>query len=404
MALLKSYAVIFTLAVCFFAGSGCKKDSIGSDSSNGPIVNGPEDSVAPLRPDITGGYLSINDLSFFVFPDGVMSNESYFARTGNTGTSVYDAVLWLGVDDMTPPEISSYNYSCVWDSSEHGVYDVTASNISYARALGLMDFGFPTDNSGQPKLFGDEMLWLSLVGKTGTRGNLTSSPVKDVRVAMSAFVYKRADLKNVLFIRYDIRNTGNKDLNKVYAGYRSDTDLGSVSDNSTGYILSHGFTYTYDQPGIYPVYYDTTYKQVCGFTFLKSPLEVSGVPFGITSHRICRKNNYINPEFGENKVGLQEAMYALKGLSNNGTPMVDPTTGQNTMYAFTGDPVSRTGWLDSRVDTRNMINTGPFTLKAGETKSVVVLWVYTAKTTLQGSLQKAKQQIEQIRSQKSLWE
>lgn len=404
MAPLKFYAFIFALAVCIFAGAGCKKDNISLTPQKEPIIKGPEDNVAPLRPLITGGYVSINDLSYFVFPDGVMSKENSFAHAGRAGTSIFEAILWLGVDDVTPPEISNYNYSCVWDSLEHGVYDVTSSNISYAKAMRLTEFGFPMDNSAQPRLLGDEMLWLSLIGKTGTRGNLTSNPVKDVRVSMSAFAYKRSDLKNVLFIRYDIKNTGSKDLNKVYAGYRSDTDVGFASDNLTGYLPDHGFTYTYVAPRYYNYEDDSTFKQVCGFTFLKSPLDGSGVPFGITSHRICRKNNYINPEFGEYKAGLQEAMNALKGLSNDGKPMVDPTTGQNTMYAFTGDPVSKTGWLDTPVDTRNMINTGAFSLKAGETKTVVVLWVYTAETTLKGSLQKAKEQIEQIRTQKSLWE
>ncbi|HEX2869413.1 MAG TPA: hypothetical protein VHO03_20385 [Ignavibacteriales bacterium] len=404
MAPLKSYAYIFTLAVCTFAGSGCKKDNISLNPQKEPIIKGPEDSVAPLRPFITGRDLNINDLNIFIPPNGIMTNRWDFAHAGNAGTSIAEAVLWLGVDDVTPAEISSYNYSCVWDSMEHGIYDVTSSNVSYAGALGLTDLGFPADDSRQPKLLGDEMLWLSLNGKTDTRENLTSNPVKDVRVSMSAFAYKRADLKNVLFLRFDIKNTGSKDLSKVYGGYRSDTDVGAAFNNSTGYMLDEGFTYTYVAPRYYKYETDSMYKQVCGFTFLKAPLEGSGIPFGITSHRICRKNNYINPEFGEYDVGLQESVNGLKGLSNDGKPMIDPTTGQNTMYAFTGDPVSNTGWLDTPVDTRNMINTGPFALKAGETKTVVVLWVYTAETTLKGSLQKAKDQLEQIRSQRSLWE
>lgn len=342
---------ILIIAAAILLIQGCAKES--RDNGDDYIINVLPVTGDTLKADITGGMLNINQLKAGLFPDGVLSDDckgaSPFFSAGSSGTSISSAQLWLGTDDVTPPEICAYNYTCMWNNTEYGVYKINASNIAQVKQLGLTAIGFPSVN-GEPKLLGDGMLWVLLKGAQGT-SLVSSNPVKDVAISMSVYGYKRDYLKNLLFIRYDIKNTGSRNLNKVYAGFRSDTDVSWAGNNSTGYLSSQAFTYTYIKPGNYRQYEDSTYKQVIGFTFLKSPLENSSVPFGVSSHRIMRKNNYYNPEFGEYNVGLNEAMYTLKGLSNNNTPMIDPMTKQPSMYAFTGDPVSGTGWLDVQVDT-----------------------------------------------------
>ena len=83
--------------------------------------------------------------------------------------------------------------------------------------------------------------------------------------------------------------------------------------------------------------------------------------------------------------------------------MINPVTGTETLFAFTGDPVAGTGWLDVRVDVRSMITSGPFSLEPEETKTVTVVWEANNGTDLQDALQKLKSKIDQIRSEPGLW-
>ena len=89
---------------------------------------------------------------------------------------------------------------------------------------------------------------------------------------------------------------------------------------------------------------------------------------------------------------------ALKGLSTVGNPMIDPTTGLETEYAFTGDPIAGTGWLDSLKENRSLLSLKPFTILTGETKSLTMAWIIVAETNLEAGLSELKSLAASIRN------
>jgi hypothetical protein len=100
----------------------------------------------------------------------------------------------------------------------------------------------------------------------------------------------------------------------------------------------------------------------------------------------------------------EEVALALRGLGADGQPMLDPTTGQTTPFAFSGDPVRGTGWVSEVPgDGRNLIGSGPFTLAPGETEVVTVVWSAASEATLEASLLRIRERVGRARSTPSLW-
>jgi|GEM_PF-1865906 len=80
-----------------------------------------------------------------------------------------------------------------------------------------------------------------------------------------------------------------------------------------------------------------------------------------------------------------------------------PITGEETKFAFTGDPIERTGWLDTPVDVRSMIASGPFSLGAGERQIISVAWAVESGQTLMHAIHALKGKIVQVRNENQLW-
>jgi hypothetical protein len=76
----------------------------------------------------------------------------------------------------------------------------------------------------------------------------------------------------------------------------------------------------------------------------------------------------------------------MKGLQQNGSALINPTTGLPTHFMVSGDPttVPPTGWLDTNpADRRLQCSSGPFTMAPGDTQVVTTaIIVGQAKTPL----------------------
>ncbi|HVO76216.1 MAG TPA: hypothetical protein VMT35_19490 [Ignavibacteriaceae bacterium] len=340
--------------------------------------------------------LQVNDFKVDLSQRGEIST-GIWKSGGSTISSIYLAGLWIGMEHNGAPEgniistksIVRSNYTSKFTDKQIGVFSLNADN-NYAVNDWPVDYGAPINNSGLPEIYGDEMCWTSLKSDTTIKNySFLSRPISGLRVTQAVYGYKRDDLRNTIFIKYGITNLSTEDWNDVYIGFFSDTDLNNSFANKTGYDSARSLSYTYD----------TTSNYVTGFTFLETPQDV-----GIKSHRIMRKNNYIDPDFGEYSfTSPNQIIYTLKGLSNSGQPMINPVTGLITNFAFTGDPVSHTGWLDNAVDVRSIISSGSFSLNKGETTWVTVVWVINDGMNLLDSLTKLKSHIDQIKADIALW-
>jgi hypothetical protein len=257
----------------------------------------------------------------------------------------------------------------------------------------------PTDAQGEPRLLGDAMVWGAF---TSNHDNYPAEirPLDGLRVQQVLYGYDDAGLRDVLFTRYALTNTSSDPLTKTYVGFRADIDLHTActitAKNVVGYDAERAITYTYPHEARADSISMGCPVSVVGYVLLETPN-----PGGVTTHRIVNKD--FPGGYTEDIETPQEVHYALRGLSNEGDPMTNPVTGEETKFAFTGDPVRRTGWLDYPKDVRSLLGAGPFALEQGETTVLTVALVAARGETLEAALGDVRAKVERVRSRPDLW-
>ncbi len=290
----------------------------------------------------------------------------------------------------------SSNFTSKWSDGARGIYRIEPQNIDPDTINWPIDEGFPDDGSGNPKLLGDLMLWSALQADSVEGPAFYASPLPDVTYTQTVWAYEQEEYAKTMFLRKTIHNNSDSQIDNVRIAFFSDTDLDDAGSNSTGYDSTRGLTYTYTPS-------DTGRTYVAGYTFL----EVDGViepTTLVTSHRIMRKNAYYDPDFGEIGVETTEQiLFAMKGLSNDGDSMINPVTSEPSLFAFTGDPVSGSGWLDVQVDVRSLLNGPVLSIPANDYSSSTVVYTIVVGDSLSDALNLLKSKIDEIRSESSLW-
>lgn len=284
----------------------------------------------------------------------------------------------------------------------------------WPRALGA-----PTTADGSPRVYGDQMLWGSFCTRVPAQNGSGrhSAPLSDLRVNMAVYRYDRDDLAGVRFVRYEVVNDGAHSVPDLRVGYFADTDsplfvtrsdgvrITFYDRDAVGYASALGLSYVYQFPFQYEgATLNPTW--VSGYAFLDLP------PL---AHRILRRYSWQEPQgFGPGPASVIEVVRALDGLSYSGEPMIDPTTGSPSLFAFPSDPWDDPeGWVDGRdetgtftgADVRQLLSAGPISLGAGETRSFTVVWVTDDdRATSFDSYRNVQQTLAAIRAEPSLWE
>ncbi len=232
-----------------------------------------------------------------------------------------------------------------------------------------------------------------------------NNPIMGLDIGQTIYMYEALTGQNVLFVRFDVINNTNETISDLHVGFHTDTDLAirfsdsnhcnsraDAGTNRTGYDEALALSYTYSMPDPADVNNPADcHGAASGFMFIDAPLP-GDASDQVLAHTIIKKNlDREYPGFGElDYTETRHFGMALKGLSSMGTPMIDPTTGLETKYAFTGDPITGTGWLDSPKDNRSLLSLKPFRIMPGETKSITVAWIIVAEANLEAGLSKLK--------------
>ena len=292
------------------------------------------------------------------------------------------------------------------DDVADGVYIVDA-DTAYAAEGWPATAGAPATVDGAPRAYGDEMAWASVCSQATRRIDQTFD---GLRVNAALFGYDA--LPHVVFVRYEVRNESALAISDAYAGFWADVDLTPYGYNLAGLDRDDRLGYTYLSP-LGPTgepFPDRARGYVGGVQILETP---GGAPFAAA--RITDKNG---GPFGEDELyGAAAFSNALRGLSNDGAPMVDPTTGAPSAFAYTGDPVGRTGWLDgfdscgsacrddvqTGEDVRQLLSAGPFSLAPGEATTLTVAFLAHDVNGLRTGLDRLRQDAARLRADASLW-
>lgn len=197
-------------------------------------------------------------------------------------------------------------------------------------------------------------------------------------------------LGNAMFRKYTLINKSGVDITDMYVCMWSDPDLGDAGDDYTGcdIDLSLGYIYNGDDN-------DAQYGvnvPAGGFDFFQGPIvpqEGSQAIFGgevIDGYANLGMSAYFffingdpvyqDPTLGD-PTGAIEFRNLMEGkISTTGVPFVDPTTGEETKYTLSGDPLTGRGWVDGIIhrpgDRRLGMVAGTFTMAAGDVQEIVV--------------------------------
>jgi hypothetical protein len=212
-------------------------------------------------------------------------------------------------------------------------------------------------------------------------------------------------LGNMFFRKYKLINKSSTTFDSMYVSMWSDVDLGFATDDYAGCdtLLSLGYVYNANAT-------DDTYKPLpppaVGFDFFQGPL-LTGVAgedknkngvddaedYGIFAGKKVGPGKINLPMtafyyFARGDASVTDPVQSTAGgatsyynffqgkIGLTGAPFVDPNTLQQTTYALSGDPQTRSGWVDGQLvppdDRRIGSSSGPFQMAVGDTQEVVV--------------------------------
>jgi|GEM_PF-2592324 len=223
-------------------------------------------------------------------------------------------------------------------------------------------------------VLGDQMLFAVFNDLGSHAAVFTKAPVGiEVQMTVWGFAPPRGVLEETVFVRYRIinKNAAYRSLEDAYVGLFSDPDIGLSGDDCAGCDPALDLVYAYNANND-PVAYtsvgdlfaaskiDTLFADhpALGVALLQGPLveapgETAMLPGGVLmpDTRMLKLAGWgLRLSGGSIGIGhpvdwLSASYFMMQGLRFNSEAYIDPTTGEETAFPFSGDPVLRTGWI-----------------------------------------------------------
>ncbi len=352
-----------------------------------------------------------------VFEDGLVFGGKVDGEI-RVGGSTYKHGLQAGaiLPDGTAPNPKDSTYKIYkmrkdWESLPDGIFK---ERLRYDYENWPMEIGAPFEDVNgngkydagidKPALIGDETLFfVSNDLDSSLTKNLYGSPPIGLEIQTTVWAYDSSNfLVDVIFKKYKVINKSGKEIKDMYFSYWYDDDLGDANDDYAGFDTTLSLGYTYNGTNNDPKYGSP--PPAVAHMFLQGPItpateQDSAFFNGKWIHgfrNIPMTSSFIyfgaSPVFCTPYLGAYEGTIAfynnMQGLTCNGSPFTDPTTGQTVKCILTGDPVTRTGWYEGEGwpsgpdpgDRKAEITSGPFDLAPGDTQEVVIA-IFVAKGT-----------------------
>ncbi|MDQ3021980.1 MAG: hypothetical protein M3R36_15620, partial [Bacteroidota bacterium] len=340
--------------------------------------------------------------------DPTTGNSGFEWPKGQSKFARYASGIWIGavVGDDTLVCIADYDYEYLpgyvdndgnpqgKDDPLYTIYNITPSSTPEELqnwVTNAVPQGAYLDSLGNPLLLGAQTMFYSYTdGYASSHGSSKGStaPLKAVILQTNWSYSVNGPLSSMSFSEFRIINRSSTPWTKCFIAVWTDDDLGEAGDDavSVDTLLDLGITYNYGnndgQYGAAP--------PAVGFDYFRGPI-VPSVGDTVryfsppTSTNLVEKinfkelgvtafNMYTNGLAGaSDPVNYIESYYNLQGIRSNGTQWINPVTNQTTNFAFSGDPVSGTGWnMFDGADRRFMQCSGPLVVNPGDTQSIVV--------------------------------
>ncbi len=177
-------------------------------------------------------------------------------------------------------------------------------------------------------------------------------------------------------------------IDSLYLGQWSDPDVGSSGDDLAGCDIPLDLAFAYNSQSSDVVFelYELPPPAV-GYTLLAGPVRPGSFGRAIFDLRIRRGYDNLPMTsfipFGalEGPLGTYDVTLQIYNMLRGYLPrpetplipIIDPTTDQPTKFAFSGDPIAGTGWVDQGSgDRRFLASTGPIAMARKDTQEVTI--------------------------------
>jgi len=224
----------------------------------------------------------------------------------------------------------------------------------------------------------------------------------ELQVTMWAYAYGASDpLGNVIFKKAIMKYTGlpithdyykaDAKLDTMYFTQWSDPDLGTYTDDYVGCDIDLSFGYVYNGNRLDGVYNGIFNLPVPagGYDFLQGPVDNMDIDgdgdfdeyLPMTAFTYFGAGSSISDPDLSDYNGALQFFNLMEGFLPRPSyptqiPWTDPSTGQVTNFALSGDPVSGSGWIDGVQlppgDRRLVMSSGPYDMELGSTAEVVL--------------------------------
>jgi hypothetical protein len=201
----------------------------------------------------------------------------------------------------------------------------------------------------------------------------------------------KGSLDNTIVIRNLIINKSGVRLDSMYVAQWADPDLGEAGDDYTGCDTARDLGYVYNGRA-HDSYYGDRVPSL-GYQLLQGPIiagsssdTASFCGRSIAGFRNLRMTAFPNLRKSDEPpqgtyMGTARWWNVMHSLATStGAPLINPLTGQVAKFAFTGDPVTQTGWLESTSgylpsDRRLALISGSFSIMPLDTQEVITATV-----------------------------
>ncbi|MBI9071814.1 MAG: T9SS type A sorting domain-containing protein [Melioribacteraceae bacterium] len=222
-----------------------------------------------------------------------------------------------------------------------------------------------------------------------------SDPLK-VEVQVTVWGYtNNEDLNNTLFQKYKITNKSSDTFENMYFSLWADPDLGYAGDDNVGVDRNLSMAYVYN--GFNKDEYYGQSPPAIGYDFVQGPIvsetgsqaifngevvnEFKNLEATSHYHFVCGGDGdglFVDPNLRDYNGTLQFYNMMLgKHCLVTEKDVINPFTNEVTLFTRDGDPVTKTGWIQSKEDRscgdgRNVLSTGSISMEPGETQEVVI--------------------------------
>ena len=253
--------------------------------------------------------------------------------------------------------------------------------------------GAYVNSNGTPFFLGTQTMFYSYTDAYPHESSSTSLASLKAQVLQTNWCYTNVGLGDVEFIEYRIINRSSSQWVNTYLAVWTDDDLGDALDDAIGCDTIRNLAYTYNANNNDPQY--GTAPPAVGTKLLRSPIISTGnnndtvkyfsppgsqnlivkVGYKYIGMNIFNTYNNATPQPSDPQNNT-ETYRVLSGYWRSGESWINPVNSQPTKKAYSGDPVTGTGWvMTAGGDRRYLQSFGPFNMSPNDTQSIIVAQV-----------------------------